>query len=218
MVDQPSGEMPEEEWVEKFAQFGPSYDDILAKADHCARRVKPSIKALQRVGLSRANHSKQKQISQNPRFRDPSFAPLMPRKFSILYEIGLLSNEQFNRAVADGTICPIVTRNEIKNIREDKPAKCRRTHRVRKPFAIVIAPQEMDSEIKQAFREKLIELCDQYGAKLDAPMAPVVSSLSQQELVQSPGSRTGNGLMDIVPLVPAAGPGFNETDSPIRGR
>ena len=175
-------ELTDDELVSEFQRISStSMQTPLELAALCARKktFKAQGKALRILRLSPAKFSKLRQIGQNNRLADLTLTGRLPPTagYSILYSLCQLSDEKMDKALRDGIISPSITRSQIENIREDKPTNNRRTRLRRKPFAVVIAPQDIDRATKQALCEKLVELCDQFGATLDAAMTPISSQL-----------------------------------------
>jgi hypothetical protein len=82
---------------------------------------KSKKKLLDELPFSKATFVKLSQIGGDQRLR--GIAEQLPASFSIIYEITLLSDEQFEQAVASNKIRPKVQRNEIIKLRNlDEPS------------------------------------------------------------------------------------------------
>ena len=127
-------------------------------------------KCLRQLRLSEAKFSKMQKIGRDTRLKDESLIDLLPKSgdYTVVYAICLLSEDQLRQARADGVISPSVTRSQIENFRAGKAADASKPRRGQKRFAIVTIPEGLEDEKGKVLRERLAQLCEEYGAELDA--------------------------------------------------
>ncbi len=118
------------------ANWRRSVDGIICAAHKCAQagvkldeRQKKTL--LRMLPFKEATFSKLVKIGKHPRFKTKEIRDLLPPNYTIMYDIALLTPEQFDIALQRGLICPTVNRSDLELFRkgqnglfdEDDPPK-----------------------------------------------------------------------------------------------